>query len=39
MSVFAFDAATEVLVGAAWALVLAGGAVWASVTQRYKRQI
>jgi hypothetical protein len=31
MSVFAFGAATELLVGLAWALVLAGGTTWASL--------
>jgi hypothetical protein len=39
MSAFAFSVATELLVGAAWALVLAVGTVWASITHQQQPEI
>jgi hypothetical protein len=39
MSTFALGAASELLVGLAWAMVLAGGTVWASLTPEQEPEI
>ena len=39
MSAFALGSASELLVGLAWALVLAGGTVWASLTPQREAEI